>query len=231
MQHPATLAARFRAEDALSGGTTPATLAAAARASHEIFDRAMANLAPAIEAEGPLACKQGCNWCCHQHVTVLGAEALAIHEFIRGTPLEERLRKGAPAIVGTEPKARRAARIPCPFVGDAGCDIYAVRPNRCRAVHSRDAEYCHRRYLGVIDEPAPAGKPIPVEPVHTGDAILAGLSQALRGRGVAMDALELIHAVAILVDDPEAAAAYAAGADVFRTAHLAPPLADSPPND
>ncbi len=231
MQHPATLAARFRAEDALAGGTTPATLAAAARASHEIFDRAMANLAPAIEAQGPVACKQGCNWCCHQHVTVLAAEALAIHEFIKGTELEDRLRASIPAIVGTTPAARRAARIPCPFVGPAGCAIYPLRPNRCRSVHSRDADYCQRRYLGVVDEPVAADRPIPVEPVLAADATLAGLAQALRGRGVAPDALELIHALAVLTENPDAGAAYAAGADVFRAARLPPPLADSPAKD
>lgn len=231
MQHPATLATRFRAEDALANGTTPASLAAAARAAYEIFDRAKANMMPDIEAQGAVACKQGCNWCCHQHVTVLGAEALAIHEFIRGTELERKLREAAPAIVGTTPKERRAARIPCPFVSAAGCAVYAVRPNRCRAVHSRDADYCHRRYLGVVDEPVPAARPIPIEPVEAGDAILRGLALALRGRGVAVEALELIHALAILADDPEAGVAYAAGADVFRPARLAPPLANSSPND
>jgi hypothetical protein len=229
--HPALLATRFRAEDALSAGTTPGTVAAAARASHEIFDRAMANLREDIEAQGPVACKQGCNWCCHQHVTVLAAEALAIHAHIAGTPLAAALRASIPAIVGTDTATRKRARTPCPFVGEDGCAIYELRPNRCRSVHSRDADYCHRRYLGVPNEPVPADRPIPVEPVATADATLAGLAQALRGRGLAVDALELVRALKVLADDPGAASAYVAGADVFRAAQLSLPLEESPPSD
>ncbi len=229
--HPAQLATRFRAEDALAAGTTPASVAAAARASHLIFDRAMDNLRDGIEAVGPVACKQGCNWCCHQHVTVVAAEALAIHAHIAGTPLEARVLAAAPAIVGVDPEARKAARTPCPFVSAEGCAIYALRPNRCRSVHSRDADYCRRRYEGVVGEPVPPDRPIPVEPVVVADATLAGLAQALRGRGLAVEALELVHALAILGHDPGAAEAYVAGTDVFASARLAPALEESPAKD
>lgn len=227
--HPALLATRFRAEDALATGTTPETVAAAARASHEIFDRAMANARDDIETLGPVACRQGCNWCCHQHVTVVAAEALAIHAHIAGTKLADRLRAAIPAIVGTDTLARKAAGTPCPFVGDGGCAIYALRPNRCRSVHSRDADYCRRRFEGAVDEPVSPERPIPVEPVALADATLAGLSQALRGRGLAVEALELVHALAVLADDPGAAGAYVAGADVFAGAALSPTLEELTP--
>ncbi len=224
--HPALLATRFRAEDALSAATTPVTVAAAALASHEIFDRAMANLRADIEAQGPVVCKQGCNWCCHQHVTVLAAEAIAIHAHIAGTPLAARLRASIPAIVGTDTATRKAARTPCPFVDEGGCAIYELRPNRCRSVHSRDEGYCRRRFEGAVHEPVSPDRPIPVEPVGVADATLAGLAQALRGRGLAVEALELVHALAILADDPGAADAYAAGTDIFAAARLAPALED-----
>ncbi len=192
----------------------------------------MATLRPEIEAEGTVACKQGCNWCCHQHVSVLAPEAMAIFAAIAGTPLEARLRASLPAIVGTTARERRDRRLPCPFVDEGtGCAIYALRPNRCRAVHSRDESYCHRRYLGARDEPVPADRPIPVEPVAAADAALAGLAQALRGRGASVDTLEMIHALAILAADPGAAEAYAAGADVFGPARHPPALEESPPSD
>lgn len=229
--HPAQIATRFRAEDALAAGTTPASVAAAARASHLIFDRAMDNLLDDISAVGSVACRQGCNWCCHQHVTVLAAEALAIHAHIAGTPLEDRLRAAIPAIVGTTPEARKAARTPCPFVSPDGCAIYELRPNRCRSVHSRDADYCRRRYEGAVDEPVSPERPIPVEPVAAADATLAGLAQALRGRGLPVDALELVHALAILAGDPDAADKYVAGTDVFAPARLAPALEETAAKD
>lgn len=229
--HPAQLAARFRAEDALSAGTTTASVAAAARASYVIFDRAMDNLREGIEAQGAVACRQGCNWCCHQHVTVVAAEALAIHAHIAGTPLAARVLASAPSVVGTKATARRAARTPCPFVGPEGCAIYELRPNRCRSVHSRDADYCRRRYDGVVGEPVSTERPIPVEPVAVADATLAGLAQALRGRGLAVEALELVHALAILGGDPQAAEAYVAGTDVFAPARMAPALEELTAND
>lgn len=219
----ALLAARFRAEDALAGGHSPASVAAAARAAHTMFDRAWANERADVEAAGAIACKAGCNWCCHQHVAILGAEALAIHEHIAGTTLETRLRARLPALVGLDAEQRRAARTPCPFLEPGGCAIYEVRPNRCRAVYSRDAAYCQRRYEGVREEPVDPTKPIPIEPVSLGDATLAGLGQALEARGLGADTLELLLALGILQENPDAAADYAAGGDPFAAARLVPP--------
>lgn len=221
MQIP-LLAARFRAEDALAKGHTPEAAAQAALAAHTMFDRAWAAEREAVEAEGAIACKAGCNWCCHQHVAVLGAEALAIHRHIAGTALATRLQASLCAIVGIEAEARRAAKTPCPFLDAAGCAIYEVRPNRCRSVYSRDAAYCQRRYEGVRNEPTDPARPIPVEPVEIGDATLSGLGQALRGHGLSADTLEMIHALAILAADPHAADDYARGGDPFAEARLAP---------
>jgi Fe-S-cluster containining protein len=219
----ALLAARFRAEDALAGSHKPPAAAAAARAAHAMFDRAWANERAEIEAEGAIACKAGCNWCCHQHVAILGAEALAIQEFIAGTVFEDRLRALLPALRLLDGEARRAARAPCPFLEPSGCAIYEVRPNRCRAVHSRDAAYCQRRYEGVRDEPVDPARPIPIEPISLGDATLAGLGQALNARGMGSETLELLLALAILQENPDAAADYAAGGDPFAAARLVPP--------
>jgi Fe-S-cluster containining protein len=226
------LAARFRAEDELAAGRTPEAVAGAARAAHQILDRAIANLSDEIEKSGAVACRRGCNWCCHQHVAVLGAEAVAISQRIKGTPLEPRVHALAPQIVGRDARDRLLAKAPCPFVDpDSGCAIYEVRPNRCRAVHSRDADYCFRRYEGIQNEPVAPDKPIPVEPVEAGDAALAGLGQALDQRGISADPVELVHALVILLDDPDAGAAYAAGDDVLGAARLPGRLAKSPGAD
>ncbi|MBI1244254.1 MAG: hypothetical protein GC202_04540 [Alphaproteobacteria bacterium] len=227
--HAVLLAARFRSEDALTVGRTPEITASAAMAAHEILDRAIANIATEIEEVGPVACRKGCNWCCHQHVAVLGAEALAIYLHIKGTPAEARVRASAPEIVGRDARARRLAKIPCPFVdGETGCAIYAIRPNRCRSVYSRDSEYCFRRYEGAENEPVAADKPIPVEPVERGDAAMAGLRIALDGRGIPAEPVELVHALIIFVENPDAAEAYAAGEDVLRSARL-PAVLDNLP--
>jgi hypothetical protein len=215
------LAARFRAEDELTLGRTPEVVANAARHTHDILDRAIANMREDLDAVAPVACRQGCNWCCHQHVAVLGAEAVAVYLAIRGTPAEARVRESAPSIVNRDARERLVAKVACPFLDPLqGCTIYELRPNRCRSVHSRDGDYCKRRYEGVENEPVAADKPIPVEPVAAGDAALAGLGTALNGRGIVADAVEFVHALMLLLDDPGAAAAYAAGEDVLGAARL-----------
>jgi Fe-S-cluster containining protein len=216
----ALFAARFRAEDALAAGHTPTATAAAARAAHTIFDRAWANERDDVEAQGAIACKAGCNWCCHQHVAVLGAEAVAIHQHIAGSDLEQRLRERLPGLLALDAETRRSTRTPCPFLETAGCAIYEVRPNRCRAVYSRDASYCQRRYEGVRDEPVDPIRPIPIEPISLGDATLAGLGQALETHAIASDTLEMLLALAILQENPHAAADYAGGGDPFAPARL-----------
>ena len=122
---------------------------------------------------------------------------------------------------------RRRARIACAFLGAAGrCDIYEIRPLRCRGLHSRDAELCRRQTdhpdLAAAErarqpDPHPA---FPLEPVRLADAGLAGLAAVCAERGIAHEPLELMRAVQLLLDDPDRMRGLLDGADGLVEARL-----------
>src|SRR5262245_40191399 len=130
---PAALrtAARFRAADALAATRAPADAALAVMA---LADAAWAALRTQVERAGALACRAGCGACCHQRVAVLPAEADAIARHVLAHDPGRRARL----------MAARGERDPCPFLDDGACAIYAVRPLRCRGLHSRNATVCRK---------------------------------------------------------------------------------------
>jgi hypothetical protein len=205
------LAAKTAAADALSGGRTAGTAAEAALAANRVFDRVWARARGSVDAAGAIACKAGCGWCCHQHVAILPAEALGIAAAIEGTALGEKFDREAPSILGTTNESRKKARRPCPFLIDGACAVYEARPNRCRAIHSRDLGFCTTRYELGRSPPGVPQKPIPLEPVLMGDQVLKGMGQALAQAGLDVEPVELTHAIAALRRDPRLAKDYANG--------------------
>lgn len=222
------LRAQMAVADALRGGGGAVARARAAHvAACEAFEEAWAASRAEVERAGPIACAAGCSACCHQHVAVSAIEAVAIADAIAGSPLAARLRATDAATAPLDAPARRRARIPCPFLdGDGSCAIHPVRPLRCRGVHSRDAALCRAQ----TDDPDAADAErrsrtgehpsFPLLPVRLADAALAGLAAAAAGRGIADDTLELVRAVALLLDEPGRAEATMAGADDLAQARL-----------
>jgi hypothetical protein len=176
-----------------------------------VFDRVWTRARAPVDAVGAIACKAGCGWCCHQHVAILPAEALGNAKAIESTALGEKFDREAPAILGTTNEARKKARRPCPFLIHGACAVYEFRPNRCRAIHSRDLEFCKTRYELGRSPPGVPVKPIPLEPVLIGDQVLKGMGQALAQAGLDVAPVELVHAVAALRRDPGLAEDYAKG--------------------
>jgi hypothetical protein len=205
------LAAKTAAADALAAGRSAATAAEAALAANRVFDRVWARARRSVDSVGNIACKAGCGWCCHQHVAILPAEAVAVALAIDGTALAEKFDREAPAILGATNRARMKARRPCPFLVDGSCAVYEVRPNRCRAIHSRDLGFCTARYELGQSPPGVPEKPIPLEPVLMGDQVLKGMGQALAQAGLDVEPAELTHAIAALRRHPGLIDDYAKG--------------------
>lgn len=110
------------------------------------------------EREGfPITCKNGCGACCRQLVPISASEARRIRDYIEELPEERRAeirrRFGAarerldeagmlPRLASGEGLPREVLRslgldyfrlgIPCPFLEDESCSIYAERPIACR---------------------------------------------------------------------------------------------------
>lgn len=179
------------------------------------------------------ACKAGCGWCCHQQVGLSAPEAIRIAAHIQALPAEEgeamtaRVRQVAERTAGMDTGDWAGARIACPFLGaDGNCMIYAVRPLRCRGVHSIDVEFCIGCYedLEAMRAKMEAGDLEPVfldMPVRIFDSALAGILSALRKLAPkAVVSLEMSATVAALLDQPRLAERWLAGARPDKSLNL-----------
>jgi hypothetical protein len=143
-----------------------------------------------LAPEGTVACRAGCDHCCHQVVGVSTPEALAIYDHLRATrsPAElERLKAHVEMLHersrGLSAAERLSPEHPCVFLESGRCSIYEIRPLACRGVNSLDAADCER---GLYDPEARAeflaqgqGGRCYVAPLHAFRAVSTGLQLAL----------------------------------------------------
>jgi hypothetical protein len=95
-----------------------------------------------------IACTKGCSTCCHTHVDISSTDAAAIALYLEESGAAEladirtMLAQQVARIAGLSPDARWAMGVPCPFLRDHCCTIYAVRPQPCRGYCSVDLQAC-----------------------------------------------------------------------------------------
>lgn len=94
-------------------------------------------------------CHKGCSTCCNLRVEVLPPEAFLIARHIEQLPEDERtvmigkLEAHASNAFG---KTFEEYEMPCPFLNKDGvCEIYDVRPFKCRTYYSMNVESCERK--------------------------------------------------------------------------------------
>ncbi len=101
----------------------------------KLVDRALVALSPHV------ACRRGCNFCCHIPVMIFRSEADRIAAHI-GRPAAAVPMESPDRI---EARSKQFYRVPCVFLKEGECSIYEVRPLVCRQHHSLDAtpEQCN----------------------------------------------------------------------------------------
>lgn len=210
----------------------------------ELTRGAMASTSRLIEGllarapKGALACKAGCDHCCHQVVGVTPAEALTIFEHVRQTRSDaelERLRAHVTALDergrGLSSTERFSPEHPCPFLVAGSCSIYEVRPLSCRGMNSLDAGECESR----LRDPAARAEFLArghggrcfVEPILAFRAVSAGLQLGL-SELYQLDSrpLDLTAAMRLLLEGgSELARVWAAGQKPFEPARRDSPAA------
>lgn len=172
----------------------------------------------------PLACREGCAWCCYKTVGTAAPEVLRIAAHLRQTLTPEQLHT-TQARIKALMQQRRAlrsdrrshARLPCALLVEDRCSVYPVRPLTCRGFNSSDARQCERSLepggLAVVPSYAPQQRLC----TFVLDGMRAGLSELhLDG-----ELLELTAALDIALTVPDAAERWLAGEKVFAPARLA----------
>jgi Fe-S-cluster containining protein len=125
----------------------PADLLSVLGSVRKEFDRALAS-APS-SAKQSIACRSGCDACCHVPVGVQAHEVLIAANYVQThfspTELDALIVRVAgyrEAFEGRSNAERTALKTPCAFLRDGACSIYEARPEACRSHHSHNAAAC-----------------------------------------------------------------------------------------
>ncbi len=141
-------------------------------------------------ARASVACRAGCDHCCHQVVGVTAPEAFAIVDHVRRTwslaevsALATRVAEAYQRSRGLSSAQRFSPEHPCPLLHAGKCSVYEVRPLACRGVNSLSAADCATR----LREPEAraaflargSGGQSYLEPIRAFHAMSAGLQLGL----------------------------------------------------
>ena len=156
-------------------------LADAALAVMAIADAAAAAFLAHFPNQPILACRAGCDACCHLYVMVPPgvAEAIARHLVAHLDPsalaaLKTELQKAVDAAQGLPDPSKLHYR--CPLLGAGGlCTVYEVRPLTCRAFTSKSAAACR----SLVFDPRGSVSNIPQNPSQF--AVYVEATKALEG--------------------------------------------------
>ena len=165
-----------------------------------------------------LACRAGCNFCCHLQVRVLPHEAMALFRYLQSRmspPNAERVRMKiseytqAPQLSG-HPAARRA----CAFLIEGECSAYEVRPSACAAYHSVSRQRCEQSFH---DPALPSGTVALEALMVVALALEEGVNAGLQAQGLSHTPMELHAAVAALLANPALIARWRAGRPLLKS--------------
>jgi uncharacterized protein len=204
---------RKRGDEILSRGRSAETV-------YALVDDA-ASFGEGVQRRNPtnpsaLACQRGCNHCCHVPVSTSAPTVLRIAAALGG--LSEAERASALARVaaldekthGLPWSPSHRPPLPCAFLVDGACSIYAVRPFVCRAWNSVDAETCR---TFVREEGVELRFDSFQRAVFGG--VEKGMHAALRACGLDTADLELTAAMRVALENADACERWLAGQPVF----------------
>jgi len=155
----------------------------------------------------PVACKPGCNYCCHSRPVATVPEILYLFDGIKKTfsqleieGLVQRIEEFEIAV--SQSKYHRATPKPCPLLVDGLCSAYEFRPILCRMMASTDAGVCR----SILEDPGHAFGPEGlVEQTQIGALTHQGIRQAMHARGCPEDLYIMTLSLKLLLTQPDLA--------------------------
>ena len=182
-----------------------------------IFDFTQERMSGLFPPAEPIACKQGCTYCCH---LLFFTDALTVFrvadQLQRNCSAEdvEALKTRLALFIDNEYGVTQVPRPACPVLLDGLCMAYDVRPLVCRAQNSMQVSECEEKYHGTREMVVAHDIPLRIWAVIS-DGIAAGLAEAgLAGN----ESLEFVTALRIVLESPTAMERWIAGEPVFEPA-------------
>ena len=195
----------------------------ALRQVQRLIDSELRRLPPA--ERGPVACRAGCDFCCHLRVMATAAEVFTLLDFLHSQldpaafeALAGRIRATDRQLRALEPDQVMTTNLPCPLLEQGRCSAYAARPLNCRSYHSLSVEACEDSFRHPEDLERGHPQLRAVTSVHAGAQ--GGLLRALESGGHDARQYELVTALAEALDDATARERFECRQPVF----LRPPV-------
>lgn len=115
------------------------------------LDTKIARARDAVRAK--TACGSGCWYCCYYKVVARAAEVFLIIDFVlrnfsttQLAQITAQAKKNVLEVNGLSHSEHLTTNQQCPFLVDAHCSVYPVRPAKCRTFHATDVERCRLSY-------------------------------------------------------------------------------------
>ena len=204
---------------ALRTGRTPLQVVAAVEAAVAAPPAALKDRPPVP----PPACTVGCTWCCHKPVGLAAAEVVRIVAYLTEMfpvdairALSERAARADDVRRAIPPDRRTRAGIQCPLLDDGKCVAYPVRPLTCRGYNSYDPGACR----AAVETGRVGAVPMDAAWHRSHTFVLDGLRAGLAEAGLDGRLLELIPALRLALDTPDAGSRWLSGEPVFAPAAL-----------
>jgi len=200
--HAAATAVREHAAQLDGSGASCASLC---RRVNELLD---GEIAAGRAGGAPVACEAGCNFCCHQRVSVLPHEAIALLTRLRTLPaeqaavIERRIAANAGKVDAMSVGEHRRANLTCAFLVDGRCAAYESRPSVCAGFHSLSRARCEHSFNHPQDIGTPRNNRRALLEVDAlADALQAATRAGLEAAGKTSAKLELHQALRALLAD------------------------------
>lgn len=175
-----------------------------------------------IPPASPIACREGCAFCCHLKVLATGPEVLRLAEHLRASRTADELRAIGERVAAADDRTRGMttdqrvrAQLACPLLEGGRCGAYEARPIACRGANSLDAAACQRGFENPEED---VSLPIYKPALQVTEALRNGIAAGVARGGLDGRALELNAALRIALQDPEAGKAWARGKPAFAAA-------------
>ncbi|HEY9183153.1 MAG TPA: YkgJ family cysteine cluster protein [Gammaproteobacteria bacterium] len=204
----AAATAAFRdTTETLGRGCNAASCAALCQRHNTVIEAEMETLERGGAA---VACRSGCDFCCHQRVSVLPHEAFALLNHLRtrataaeAAVIEQRIRDNALKIDGMTLSEHYAANLACAFLIDGRCAAYAARPSVCASFHSLSRERCEYSFNHPKEIGTPRNsRPALLQLTAFTDALIEATQAGTAVAGFPNGKEELHQAVRALLDTP-----------------------------
>jgi len=147
-----------------------------------------------------IACRAGCNFCCHLRVMVYPHEAIALFRYLGSGMPKEQAQAVRQRVLENAARIRSTTNLPCAFLVEGKCSAYAARPAACSGYHSLSREKCEESFDhgGHL----PEGIPVLSALRYIAAALDQGMEQGLAAAELSATRVELNTAVAALIRNP-----------------------------